>query len=131
MKLNKMLGLVALTATVGLSACGKTETLYGEYSETFGKAQTVYVTKVNVSVKGDTIVKVEMAEGSDHYTKDSAKWASTTWTDKEADVLASFEGKSVKAILASESNEVFEVVASATVTSERIYKAVVNALSSR
>ena len=105
--------------------------LHGEYTETFGRNQDEYTTKVDVTVLEDTIVKVEMSEDSNHYTKESTKWAETMWTEYEADVLKSFEGKSVSAILAAESNTVFEAVGGATVTSNRIYQAVLNALQSK
>ena len=104
--------------------------LEGQYEETFGKNQDLYVTKVVVTVQGGVILSVEMADDSNHYTQGSSKWDSAIWTDKEAEILAAFEGAPVSAILGSETNEVFEVVASATVTSNRIYQAVVNALSS-
>ena len=103
------------------------EVLTGEYEETFGKNQDLYVTKVLVTVKAGVILKVEMAEDSNHYTKESAKWDNTVWTNEEANVLKSFEGKTVEEVLAA--SETFSLVAGATITSNRIFKAVVNALS--
>ncbi len=133
MKSTKKIALTSLAAVsvfsaLALASCGKEEVLHGEYEETFGKAQTVYVTKVDVTVKGDKIVSVVMSADSDHYTKESSKWPETSWTDYEAEVLKAFEGKSVSAILAAEENAVFEPISGATVTSNRIYQAVVNAL---
>ena len=143
MKLRKILFLIPLFAVcLGLVACkggdndeqGQGEpqvqekTYVGEYSEEFGKNKDVYTTKVKVTVLGDVIVKVEMAEDSHHYTKESSKWPETKWTEYEAQVLASFAGKSVSAILAAETNDVFEAISGATVTSNRIYAAVVEAL---
>ena len=123
--------VIALAVTVcALAACGP-KTYAGEYSETFGKNQDLYTTKVNVTVKGDKIVSVEMAEDSNHYTKESAKWASTNWTDAEESVLASFAGKSVSELLAATENTVFESVASATVTGNRVYQAVIAALKTK
>ena len=123
--------VIALAVTVcALAACGP-KTYAGEYSETFGKNQDLYTTKVNVTVKGDKIVSVEMAEDSNHYTKESTKWASTNWTDAEESVLASFAGKSVSELLAATENTVFESVASATVTGNRVYQAVIAALKTK
>ena len=103
------------------------EVLAGEYEETFGKNQDLYVTKVLVTVKAGVILKVEMAEDSNHYTKESTRWDNTVWTNEEANVLKSFEGKTVEEVLAA--TESFSLVAGATITSNRIFKAVVNALS--
>ena len=122
--------VIALAVTVcALAACGP-KTYAGEYSETFGKNQDLYTTKVNVTVKGDKIVSVEMAEDSNHYTVGSGKWSSDVWTAEEANVLAAFEGQSVAELLAATENTVFQKVAGATVTGNRIYKAVLNALQS-
>ena len=123
--------VVMLVSIFALTACDKEVVLTGEYEETFGKNQDLYVTKVVVTVKGDIIVKVEMAEDSNHYTKESAKWASTNWTDAEESVLASFAGKSVSELLAATENAVFESVSSATVTGNRVYQAVIAALKTK
>ena len=123
--------LMLALSVCALVACGP-QTYAGEYSEPFGKNQDIYTTKVVVTVKGDTIVSVEMAEDSNHYTVGSGKWDSTKWTNVEANILAAFEGQSVSAILAATENTVFttEAVAGATVTGNRIYQAVLNALQS-
>ena len=47
----------------------------------------------------------------------------------EAEVLKSFEGKSVKEVKASTENTYYDNVAGATLTSNRVYKAVVAALN--
>ena len=135
MKFSKKLGLIAIAAitlfsAVALISYNKEEVLHGEYEETFGKSQDLYITKVDVTVKGNKIISVVMSKDSNHYTQGSPKWAETTWTDHEAEVLKAFENQSVSAILASEENSVFEIVSSATITSNRIYKAVLNALKS-
>ena len=133
MKLTKKLGLAALAAVsvfsaVALTSCAQEEVLHGEYEETFGKNQDLYVTKVDVTVKGDKIVSVVMSADSNHYTHESSRWPESSWTDYEAEVLKAFEGQSVSAILAAEENAVFEPISGATVTSNRIYQAVLNAL---
>ena len=131
MKKLLALALVLMLAlsVCALVACGP-QTYAGEYSETFGKNQDLYTTKVNVTVKGDKIVSVEMAEDSNHYTINSSKWDSAKWSTEEANVLAAFEGQSVSALLAATENTVFEAVVGATVTGNRIYQAVLNALQS-
>ena len=131
MKKLLALALVLMLAlsVCALVACGP-QTYAGEYSETFGKNQDLYTTKVNVTVKGDKIVSVEMAEDSNHYTINSSKWDSAKWSDEEANVLAAFEGQSVSALLSATENTVFEAVAGATITGNRIYQAVLNALQS-
>ena len=117
---------LALIAALGLQSCNAEETLYGENVET---GKSTYTTKVLVTVKGDTIIKVEIAEGSTHYTQGSSKWDGTAWTEHEEEVLKSFEGKSVSEFLASETNEVYDNVAGATLTSNRLYLAVKDALT--
>ena len=121
--------LMLALSVCALVACGP-QTYAGEYSEPFGKNQDIYTTKVVVTVKGDTIVSVEMAEDSNHYTINSSKWDSAKWSDEEANVLAAFEGQSVSALLSATENTVFEAVAGATITGNRIYQAVLNALQS-
>ena len=137
MKLKAMLFLLAVLALFSLTACNKepeveTFTLTGEYSEEFGKNKDVYTTKVVVTVEGDVITKVEMAEDSNHYTKESSKWASTQWTDAEAEILKSFEGKTIAEVQQFEDGTSADLlVAKATVTLNRVYKAVLNALASK
>ena len=142
-----LMSLVCLFALVALVACGQTEkpeqpkpvvkTYYGEYSETFGKGGDLYTTAVKVTVTDGVISKVEFTEESNHYTKGSSKWVETTWTDEEADVLASFEGKTVEEVLTagavadtkSQEGSVGMIVAGATVTSNRVHNAIVDALT--
>jgi uncharacterized protein with FMN-binding domain len=84
---------------------------------------------VNVLTKKGVIVKVEIVEGSTHHT-DSSYWGDASkWLAKEDEVLASFEGKSVKEVRNSTQNTYYDNVAGATLTSNRVYKAVVAALN--
>ena len=98
---------------------------FGEYKEeTYGQT---YVTKVKVSVDNNVIKKVEILEGSNLYT-DSSSWpGNTTWTSKENEVLKSYEGKSVEEIKNS-TNTVVDNVAGATLSSNRLYQAIKDAL---
>lgn len=126
MKINKILVLAFLLGTFTLQSCKMDRKYYGEYSEKSGGHD--YITKVYVHTDGDTIVKVEFAEGSTHHT-DRAYWGDANkWISKEAEILKSFEGKSAKEIRKSEENKVYDNVSGATLTSNRVYKAVVNAL---
>ena len=130
MKIKKILcGLALVAALTGTTSCSLEETLYGTITEKSGDYE--YTAAVLVTVKGDTIVEVYFADHSNHHT-DASYWGdATNWIEKEEEVLKSFEGKSVKEILAAEKNEVFDTVAGATVTSNRVYNAVVAALKSR
>ena len=126
MKIKKILCYLALLMTLGLTACNSTNTYYGEYTEKAGDHD--YTTKVFVVTKGDVIQKVEIAPGSNHHT-DPAYWeGATLWLEQEEAILASFEGKSVKEIRKSSENNVYDDVAGATLTSNRIYRAVQEAL---
>ena len=93
-----------------------------------------------VYTQADTITKVVFAENSNHHT-DGSYWGNASkWLEAQETVLTSFEGKSVKEIKNSELkkdekgneyyvNNVYDNVAGATLTSTRVYKAVVNALN--
>ena len=127
MKINKLFCLISLVSVIGLQSCKLKTTYYGEFKENSGGYD--YITKVYVHTKGDNIIKVEFAEGSNHHT-DPSYWADASkWTAKESEILASFEGKSVKEIKKSTINVVYDNVTGATLTSNRVYKAVVNALN--
>ena len=128
MKLNKLLcGLALVAALGGSTSCAMEETLYGTYTEKAG--QYDYTTKVNVTTEKGIIVKVEFAEGSNHHT-DASYWNDASkWLEKEAEVLKSFEGKSAKEVKNSTENTYYDNVAGATLTSNRVYKAVVAALN--
>ena len=126
MKIKKILCSLALLLTLGLTGCNSTNTYYGEYTE---KAVGFdYTTKVFVVTKGDVIQKVEIAPGSNHHTDPEYWEGATLWLEQEEAILASFEGKSVKEIRKSSENNVYDTVAGATLTSNRIYKAVQEAL---
>lgn len=98
---------------------------YGEYKENSYGSE--YITKVKVSVEGGVIRKVEILEGSNIYT-DSTSWpGNTAWTSKEAEVLKSYEGKTVEAIKGATSLPV-DKVTGATLSSNRLFKAIQDAL---
>ena len=119
--------LSALLITLALTSCGGTRVYYGEYSEQAGGY--TYTTKVNVTTEAGLITKVEFAEGSTHHT-DKSYWADATkWIAAEEEVLNSFVGKSVKEVKKSTENTYYDNVAGATLTSTRVYKAVVAALN--
>ena len=124
-----VLTLVAVLTGTSSCSCAMKETLYGTYTEKAG--QYDYKTNVLVVVKGDTIVEVRFSEDSNHHTDPSYWEGATAWTSKEAEILASFVGKSVKEIKTSKENIVYDTVAGATLTSNRLYKAVQNALNSK
>ena len=125
--MKKALLLASLITAIGLTSCGGTRVYYGEYSEQAGGY--TYTTKVNVTTEAGLIAKVEFAEGSTHHT-DKSHWADATkWIAAEEEVLNSFVGKSVKEVKKSTENTYYDNVAGATLTSTRVYKAVVAALN--
>ena len=131
MNIKKIL-LVLVVCVCGLftlTGCSKEEVLAGQYTETFGKNQDEYTTKVNVTVKDGKIVKVEIAEDSNHYTKGSSKWTEDKWTAYETEVLKSFEGKTLEQINKEITDATQILTTGATVTRDRIYKAVIAALT--
>jgi uncharacterized protein with FMN-binding domain len=95
-----LVAVIALAA-VAMVACAK-ETVYaGEYSyENAWSAGSFYGVKVNVTVKGDKIVKVEMLTDTETgWTRTSPSWADFQKTeDAYATYLAGFEGKTVAEI---------------------------------
>lgn len=130
MKIKGLLcSLALITALGGVTSCSMKKTLYGYYTEKAGSYD--YTTKVLVTVKGNTIVEVTFAEGSNHHT-DASYWdGASKWIAKEGEVLESFKGKSISEILSSETNKVYDNVSGATLTSNRVYKAVQEALKTR
>ena len=127
MKLKALLCSLALAAALtGVTSCAAEETLYGQHVDASGKS--TYTTNVLVTVKGDTIIEVQIAEGSTHYTQGSTKWTGEAWTSKEAEFLATFAGKSASEIMAAAE---YDVVAGATATSGRVFQAVKKALENR
>ena len=126
MKIKKILCSLAVLLTLGLTSCNTTNTYYGEYTEQ--AAGYDYTTKVYVVTKGDVIQKVEILESSNYYTDPSYWQGASVWLEQEEAILASFEGKSVREIRNSTENNVYDTVAGATLTSNRVYKAVQEAL---
>lgn len=117
-----------MPSTSSMTSSNNTSTnnvYYGEYKETsYGQE---YTTKVKVMVENGKIQKVEIIEGSNPYT-DGTSWpGNTAWTSKEQEVLKSYEGKSVDEIKNS-NNIVVDNVAGATLTSNRVYQAIKDAL---
>ena len=116
------------TSSINTSSTSTTPTVYeyfGEYQEeSYGQT---YITKVKVNVDNGVIKKVEILEGSNLYT-DSSSWpGNTTWTSNENEVLKSYEGKTVEEIRNS-TNMVVDNVVGASLSSNRLYQAVKNAL---
>ena len=128
MKLKTLLYSFILIGTLGMTSCNLKDTKYGEYTEKSGNYS--YTTKVYVYTRGKTIEKVEFAKDSNHHTDPSIWGGASVWEEKEDEILKSFEGKSVKEIKKSSTNEVYDSVAGATLTSNRVYQAVKNALNS-
>ena len=125
--MKKALLLASLITAIGLTSCGGTRVYYGEYSEQ--ASGHTYTTKVNVTTEAGLISKVEFVEGSNHHT-DSTYWTDATkWTAVEDEILKSFIGLSVKEVKNSKENTFYDNVAGATLTSTRVYKAVVAALN--
>ena len=118
---------LALLAALGLQSCNIEEIKYGTHSEAGDEAYG-YVAKVWVTVQGDTIVKVEFADDSNHVTNPTYWNGATVWTEQEEAYLKSFEGKTVKEVLAMKAEEDF--VAGASVTSKRVLTAIQKALNS-
>lgn len=128
MKNKLLLCSFALLFTLGLTSCNLRDTKYGEYSEKSGSY--TYTTKVYVYTRGKTIERVEFAKDSNHHTDPSIWEGATVWEEKEDEILKSFEGQMIKDIKNSSTNEVYDNVAGATLTSNRVYQAVKNALNS-
>lgn len=100
--------------------------LEGEYKEmSFGSE---YVTKVRVEVENGVIKKVTIAEGSNPYTTSDIWKENTYWTQKEDKALSSYVGKRVDEIKSSTSLPV-DNIAGATLTSNRLYQAIKDALN--
>ncbi len=132
------LAVVMIVSAFALTACAKEVTYTGE--DSYVAWGHTYGCKVNVTVKGDVIVKVEFADHDYVMTSD-------TWTGKAdaeaayADYLASFAGKTVAEVSAWEvtrdADASFAVtlgagvpgITNATQSAARIILAVQNALS--
>ena len=125
--MKKALLLASLITAIGLTSCGGTRVYYGEYSEQ--ASGYTYTTKVNVTTEAGLISKVEFVEGSNHHTDPSYWTDATKWTAIEDEILNSFVGLSVKEVKNSKENTFYDNVAGATLTSTRVYKAVVAALN--
>ena len=124
-----LISLVLSFATIYLSGCSFKKTIYGQYSEKSGGYD--YTTKVLVEIKGDEISSVRFVEDSNHHTPESQWAGAKKWKEVEQEVLKSFEGKSVKDVILSDNNIVFDNISGATLTSNRVYQAVKNALENR
>ena len=116
------------TSSMNSSSMNTSNSVYeyfGEYKEeSYGQT---YVTKVKVSVDNGIVKKVEILEGSNLYT-DSSSWpGNTAWTNKENEVLKSYEGKTIEEIKNS-TNMVVDKVSGATLSSNRLYQAIKDAL---
>lgn len=118
-----------LLGTMMLTSCnsGLADGTYaGKFEETVdGKYN--YSAKVHVEVKDATIVKVTLDEDSSIATS-ATYWKDSTWTaEAEANALKAFEGKKVKDFLKTEPIKV-DGVAGATLSSTRLYNAVIDSL---
>lgn len=108
------------------NSTGSQTTYEGEYKETsFG---TEYVTKVRVSVKGNTIEKVELLPGSNICTNVETWSSNNMWLDNEQKALDSYKGKTVEEVKGATTLPV-DNVAGATLSSNRLFKAIQNALN--
>ena len=134
-------GAVATAGVVGLAACGeKGEVVTGEYhyANAWDKTAPDYGIKVNVTVKGDEIVKVEIAESD--YVEVTDSWKDKAlWNDGIDELLAAYEGlkvSDVEAVTVTKDGDVPSAVSDedlmisgATQGSGRLLLAVQDALS--
>lgn len=140
---------LCLTCALALTACAQEEVKAGEYSyaNPYSATAPKYGVKVNVTVKGDTIVKVELVDSD--YVRTSSSWVVNAnegdlgYEATEAayaDYLARFEGKKVADILAltvttaengtpSAISSADYVLTGATQSSGRIVLAIQNAIA--
>ncbi len=105
------LAVIMVVAAVSvLAACGKEQTVEGEYTYKYSDTLS-YGVKVKVTVKGDVIKKVEVTStDTATYTNLSPNWTTDytvggentegrqAWIDKHEDFIASFAGMSVSDI---------------------------------
>lgn len=101
MKIKLFLVSLTLACAAAVCGCAKEKTLTGEMH--YNEYDTEYGIKVAVTVKGDKIKKVEVLE-SDYVSAspESSGWDSSPWDNGLSALLAAYEGKSVKEILAKE-----------------------------
>ena len=96
-------GAVATAGVVGLAACGeKGETYEGDYhyvANAGAENETTYGIKVNVTVTGDTIDSVEIADSN--YVEVTDSWSDKAlWNDGIEALLAKYKGLKVDDVLA-------------------------------
>ncbi len=85
----------------GCNSSDSSETYTGEYHYANAWGGNDYGIKVNVTVNGDKIEKVEIAASD--YVEVTDSWPDkATWNDGIAALLARYEGKTVSSVLAEE-----------------------------
>lgn len=144
MKKFLVMALVVVMAlsVIAFAACEQPQTYTGEYGyENYG---TKYGFKVNVTVSGDKITKVEILESEYAETTSAEHWNQEgvdNWNNNKATFLKNFEGMTVEKVNAivatvkdengAEATKVDGIthVTGATQSSARLVLAVQNALS--
>lgn len=91
-----------------------------------------YKTIANVTVDADGKITKVYVTGTEYTATAGGNWTPETWIEGKYDLTASLVGKTlneVKALLNNEGNATgSDVVTGATVSTTRVYKAVINAL---
>ncbi len=132
-------GRLVLAIQNALGVTNQTVVASGEYKyENPWVADAYYGVKVNVTLDGDKIVKVEIVASD--YTQVTSSWADKAlWENGEADYLAKFAGKTVAEIGAVVVNckasgepssvEGFDIIIGATQSCGRLILAIQNAIA--
>ena len=122
-----ILNQMVLSSSISHVRPEKQEIVYtGQYVDTTSGEE--FITKVNVYVENGKIVKVEITEDSKYYT-DSYYWAGAdNWHSHKEEYLNKFVGLKINNIEDTILNLELDNVTGATITSNRVYKAIVDAV---
>ena len=120
-----------LFGLVSLASCGGSSVADGKYTGYVEEATqwATYSAKVEVEVKDGKIESVVVLNDECHIYTDASSWTeSALWTDHVQELLDSYKGLSVSDIVNAETSPV-DALAGATQSSDRLFKAVKEALS--